>query len=229
MKTIGLVGGTSWESTAEYYRILNQETNKRLGKLHSAKIILYSVDFEPLVQLAAKGDIEDMAALVIEGAKKVERGGADFLLLCANTLHKVAPEIQKNIGIPLLHIVDCVAQKINGQKLKKVALLGTAITMEDGFYQERMKQFGIETIIPEKEEREFIHASIFKELCLGKLKSETKQKYLTLIEGLIKKGVEGIILGCTEIPLLIQGKDCKAPLFDTTKIHALAAVREALQ
>lgn len=176
MKTIGLVGGTSWESTLEYYRILNQETNKRLGKLHSAKIVLYSVDFEPLVQLAAKGDIEGMAGLVVEAAKKVESGGADFLLLCANTLHKIAPEVQKNITIPLLHIIDATAQEIKRQKLKKVALLGTAITMEDGFYQRRMNEFG-----------------------------------------------------CTEIPLLLQEKYCKISLFDTTKIHALAAVQEALQ
>lgn len=229
MKTIGLIGGTSWESTQVYYRLINQETNKRLGKLHSAQIVLYSVDFEPLVQLASRGDNEGMIQILIEAAKKIEKGGADFLLLCANTIHKFAAEVQKSITIPLLHIVDATAQKIKERKFTKVALLGTAITMQDGFYQAKMKQFGIEVIIPEKEEREFVHESIFKEICLGQLKLETKDRYLKLIERLVEKGSQGVILGCTEIPLIVQQKDTSIPLFDTTQIHAMAAVDQVLK
>jgi len=224
MKTIGLIGGMSWESSAEYYRIINETVKEKLGGLHSAKCIMYSVDFEEVEKLQHEGKWKEATELMIDAAKRIERAGADFVLICTNTMHKMADDVQSSINIPLLHIVDATAEKIISKGLKKVGLLGTKFTMEEDFYKERLRKFGLEIIIPEEEEREIIHTIIFKELCLGEIKESSRKKFKDIIENLISKGAEGIILGCTEIPLLIREKDCSVPVFDTTRIHAQAAV-----
>ena len=224
MKTIGLIGGMSWESSAEYYRIINETVKEKLGGLHSAKCIMYSVDFEEVEKLQHEGKWKEATELMIDAAKRIERAGADFVLICTNTMHKMADDVQSSINIPLLHIVDATAEKIISKGLKKVGLLGTKFTMEEDFYKERLRKFGLEIVIPEEEEREIIHTIIFKELCLGEIKESSRKKFKDIIENLISKGAEGIILGCTEIPLLIREKDCSVPVFDTTRIHAQAAV-----
>ena len=224
MKTIGLIGGMSWESSTEYYRIINETVKEKLGGLHSAKCIMYSVDFEEVEKLQHEGKWKEATELMIDAAKRIERAGADFVLICTNTMHKMADDVQSSINIPLLHIVDATAEKIISKGLKKVGLLGTKFTMEEDFYKERLRKFGLEIIIPEEEERKIIHTIIFKELCLGEIKESSRKKFKDIIENLISKGAEGIILGCTEIPLLIREKDCSVPVFDTTRIHAQAAV-----
>lgn len=229
MKTIGLIGGMSWESTLEYYRIINETIKEKLNKLHSAKIIMYSVDFEEIELLQHKGKWDELGKIMAEIAKTLERAGADFIVICTNTMHKVAQEVEKSVRIPLLHIVDVTAEKIKAQGLKKVALLGTKFTMEDNFYRDRLKKHGIEAIIPEEEERQIVHDVIFKELCLGEIKESSKEKFKKIIDNLAKKGAEGVILGCTEIPLLIKQEDVGLPIFDTTEIHAKAAVERAIQ
>ncbi len=229
MKTIGLIGGMSWESTLEYYRIINETIKEKLNKLHSAKIIMYSVDFEEIELLQHKGKWDELGKIMAEIAKTLERAGADFIVICTNTMHKVAEEVEKSVRIPLLHIVDVTAEKIKAQGLKKVALLGTKFTMEDNFYRDRLKKHGIEAIIPEEEERQIVHDVIFKELCLGEIKESSKEKFKKIIDNLAKKGAEGVILGCTEIPLLIKQEDVGLPIFDTTEIHAKAAVERAIQ
>lgn len=229
MKTIGLIGGMSWESTLEYYRIINETIKEKLNKLHSAKIIMYSVDFEEIELLQHKGKWDELGKIMAEIAKTLERAGADFIVICTNTMHKVAQEVEKSVRIPLLHIVDVTAEKIKAQGLKKVALLGTKFTMEDNFYRDRLKKHGIEAIIPEEEERQIVHDVIFKELCLGEIKESSKEKFKKIIDNLAKKGAEGVILGCTEIPLLIKQEDVELPIFDTTEIHAKAAVERAIQ
>jgi aspartate racemase len=229
MKIIGLIGGMSWESSAVYYKIINETVKKRLGGLHSAKILMYSVDFEEIETLQHAGEWEKAAQYMVNAAQRVEKGGADCVVICTNTMHKMADEVQAAIGIPLLHIADATAEKIVAQKVTVVGLLGTKFTMEKDFYKKRLTQYGITTLIPGDNERAHIHDIIYNELCLGVIKDESKENMKKIIENLVLRGAEGIILGCTEIPLLIQQKDCSVPLFDTTFIHAEAAVDFALQ
>ncbi len=229
MKTIGLIGGMSWESTVEYYRIINEIVKDKLGGLHSAKILLYSVDFEEIAELQHEGRWKELAGIMAEIAKKLEGVGADLLLICTNTMHKMADDVQRQIGIPLLNIIDVTAERIKKLGLRKVGLLGTKFTMEDGFYKDRLaKKHGIEVIIPEEEERQVVHNIIYEELCLGVIKRSSKEEVRRIVGNLISKGAEGIVLGCTELPLLIKQEDCDVPLLDTTRIHAEAAVEYAV-
>lgn len=228
MKTIGMIGGTTWVSTVEYYKIINQEINRRLGKSNSAKIFLYSLnmeEFKPPLDPNEWGNTVDFLTAV---AKRLESVGADCLLLCANTLHMAADMVQKNIQIPIIHIAEVTAKEIEKKEISKVGLLGTKITMEQPFYKNKLAKFGIETLIPDESDRNFIHATIFEELGKEIFKNETKKKYLGIIEKLIVQGAKGIIFGCTEIPLLLKQSDCEVPVFDTMTIHAMAAVEFAL-
>jgi len=229
MKTIGLIGGTTWHSTIEYYRIINETVKEKLGKSHSARCILYSINFEEtVVQNQGRWDV--ISKSFIDITKKLENAGADFLIICANTMHKIADDIENNANIPIIHIADVTAEKIIERGLSKVGLLGTSYTMEEDFYKERLKEkFNIETIIPEKNERDLTNKIILNELTQGKIMQSSKQRYLEIIENLIDKKAEGIILGCTEIPLLIKKDDVDIPIFDTTEIHAKAAVEYALK
>jgi len=229
MKTIGLIGGMSWESSLEYYRVLNETTNARLGGLHSAKCILYSVDFAEIETLQHEDRWQEAAQLMIEAGQSLERAGADFVVLCTNTMHKLADEIQANIHIPLLHITDATAQKIKAAGLRKIGLLGTRFTMEQDFYKGRLiDRFGLDVITPNSPERETIHRVIFEELCLGIVRQDSREEFIRIMDRLVQAGVEGIILGCTEIELLVQDGDSRVPLFPTTQIHATAAVDYAL-
>ena len=229
MKTIGLIGGMSWESSIEYYRILNETTKSKLGGLHSAKCIIYSVDFAEVEALQRQDRWEEAAQLMIAAGQNLERAGADFVVLCTNTMHKLADEIQSNIHIPLLHIADATAQKIKTTGLRKIGLLGTRFTMEHDFYKGRLiDQHGLEVITPNSKDRETIHRIIYDELCLGLVKQESRQQYIQIMEKLVQAGAEGIILGCTEIELLVHDGDSQVPLFPTTRIHAIAAVEYAL-
>ncbi|MFD0693115.1 aspartate/glutamate racemase family protein [Paenibacillus sp. GCM10027628] len=228
MKTIGLIGGLSWESTTEYYRHINRIMNERLGKLHSAKCMLVSLDFEEIAKLQESGEWEDATRIMVEAAQKLEAGGADVIVICTNTMHKMAEAVRASVQIPLLHIVDVTADRIRKQGLRRVGLMGTRYTMEQAFYRERLQMQGIEAIIPESDERDFIHSVLFHELFKGNCNPESKAKFLEIIERLHIEGAEGIILGCTEIPLLIQQEDTLIPLFDTTRIHAEESVEFAL-
>ena len=229
MKTIGLLGGMSWESTQGYYRAINEGVREVLGGLHSAKIVLHSVDFEPIEQLQREGDWAGTAKILIEAAKSVEAGGADFLLICTNTMHRVAEDIENALDIPLLHIADATADVLKAQGYGKVGLLGTAFTMEQEFYKGRLKnQFGFEVLVPDDESRALVHRVIYEELCLGKVEQNSKKEYLAIIESLGLQGAEAVILGCTEIGLLISQQDTPVKLVDTTLIHAQQAVTYAL-
>jgi aspartate racemase len=229
VKTIGLLGGMSWESSTEYYRIINQTVNRKLGGHHSAKSVMYSVDFEEIKKLQHHDKWDEATELMIRGAQYIEKGGADFLVICTNTMHKMASDIQKEIGIPILHIADATAKRIKDQGISRVGLLGTKFTMEEDFYKGRLiDNFNLDVHIPSKREREIIHDIIYQELCLGKIEEESKSTYQKIINGLIKDGIEGVILGCTEISLLINQNDISTPIFDTTEIHAQAAVDWAL-
>jgi len=229
MKTIGLIGGMSWESSLEYYRIINEEVKKKLGGFHSGKIVMYSVEFAEIEKLQHEGNWDKATEFMIDAAQKVEKGGADFLLICTNTMHKMAKEVQQNINIPLLHMVDVVAEEIQAKGQKKVGLLGTRFTMEQDFYKGRLlEKHEIEAIIPPLDERKIIHGILYNELCLGEIKKASKDKFGTIINNLVARGAEGIILGCTEIPLLVDQEDFEVPLFDTTTIHARAAVKYAI-
>lgn len=225
MKTIGLLGGMSWESTAGYYQAINQGIKARLGGLHSAKIAMVSVDFEPIEKLQHQGDWQGTADILSKAAQNIEAAGADFLLICTNTMHKVAAEIAEKISIPLLHIADATAQRLVEQGVKKVGLLGTAFTMEQDFYKGRLRDnYGVNVIVPNKQDRQLIHKVIYEELCLGAIQANSKAEYLRIIEQLAEQGAEAVILGCTEIGLLVQQADTKVKLFDTTAIHAQQAV-----
>lgn len=228
MKTIGLIGGLSWESTACYYRYINQGVKTRLGGLRSAKCLLYSFDFSEIVQLQKAGQWQEAAALLAEAAVKLEASGCDVVLICTNTMHTVAEDVQRAVSIPLLHIIDVTANEVKRQSIRKVGLLGTQYTMEQPFYRERLQKLGIEAIVPEKADRNRVHEIIFHELCRGELNPSSKAEYLQIIERLRAQGAEGIIMGCTEIPLLLQEGDGPLPLFDTTYLHARAAVEFAL-
>ena len=230
MKTIGMIGGMSWESSIEYYRIVNEAVKERLGDLHSAKSVMVSVDFAEIEKLQREGRWEQATRAMVAAARSVEAGGADFLIICTNTMHKMAEEVQQGIGIPLLHIADATAEVINTRGLHRVGLLGTRFTMEEDFYRGRLlEKFHLGVLIPEAADREIVHRVIYDELVLGKIQPASKAEYLRIIAGLAEAGAEGIILGCTEIGLLISQADSRLPLFDTTRIHALAAVEYALQ
>ena len=228
MKTIGIIGGMSPESTVLYYQIINRETNRRLGGNRSAKILLDSVDFEEIVRLQKSGDWAAAGNVLAQSARKLEAGGADFLLLATNTMHKVAPAIEQAAGIPLLHVVDATAAAIKRQGLSAVGLLGTRFTMSDGFYTERMAAQGVQTIVPDDEEQDEIHRIIFEELCLNQIKPESAAYFQHVIVRLKDAGAQGVILGCTEICLIVNEKNSPLPVFDSTAIHALAAVDAAL-
>lgn len=228
MKTIGLVGGTTWVSTLEYYKLFNQKVNKALGSDHSARIILYSVDFEDVMRFKAEGRDDALRKMMLEAANAVDYAGADCLLLGANTMHMMAEFIAERISIPLIHIGEETAKAIEKSELRKVGLLGTKITMERDFYRDKLKQYNIESIIPGDTEREYINKSIFEEFSKEIFTDQAKQKYREIIDSLVQEGAEGIILGCTEIPLLLDQKDFDIPLFNTTEIHAEAAVQFAL-
>lgn len=228
MKTIGLLGGMSWESTLGYYRAINEGIKNTLGGLHSAQIVMYSVDFEPIEKLQHAGDWEGTARILSVAAKSIQAAGADFLLICTNTMHKVAPEIAAVIQIPVLHIADATAETLINERIKTVGLLGTAFTMEQEFYKGRlMNNYGLEVIVPNEKDREIVHKVIYQELCLGYIESNSKAEYLRIIDALAAKGAEAVILGCTEIGMLINQADTKVRLLDTTAIHAQQAVKSA--
>lgn len=229
MKTIGLLGGMSWESSLEYYRIINQLVKERLGGLHSAKCLLYSVDFHEIETLQAQGGWDEAGLILAEAAAGLEKGGAEFLLICTNTMHKVAPTIQSRINIPLLHIADPTARAVLSAGIGTIGLLGTRFTMQEDFYKGKLVQdHGLDVVIPNADDIQTVDRIIFEELCLGQIKPESKKQYLEIIDRLAKAGAEGVILGCTEIGLLVKPKDCIFPVFDTTHIHAEAAVDFAL-
>jgi len=230
VKTIGLIGGMSWESSIEYYRIINETTRTKLGGLHSAKSLMYSVDFAEVEILQHQGKWAEAADMLVDAAKRLESGGADFIVLCTNTMHKVAEEIQASVQIPLLHIADATAQVVKDSGIRAIGLLGTRFTMEEEFYKGRLsQQYGLQVHIPNAQEREVIHRVIYDELVVGEIKQHSKEQYLGIIERMLAQGVEGVILGCTEIGLLIHKQDSRVPLFDTTRIHAEAAVEYALK
>jgi aspartate racemase len=230
MKTIGLLGGMSWESTISYYRAINEGVKSVLGGLHSAKIVMYSVDFEPIKKLQHAGDWQGTAKILCDAARKVESAGADFLLICTNTMHKVAPEIENSMQIPLLHIADATAEILVQNGVKTVGLLGTAFTMEQDFYKGRLiERHGLKVLVPNKQDREIIHSVIYTELCLGKVMPGSKAEYLRIIALLASEGAEAVILGCTEIGMLINQTDTVVQLYDTTAIHAEMAVKYAIQ
>lgn len=229
MQTIGLLGGMSWESSLGYYQKLNQGIRQRLGGLHSAQIAMYSVDFAPIERLQHQGDWQGAAQLLIQGARAVEAAGADFLMICTNTMHKVAPEIQASIAIPLLHIVDALAAHLHSQNISAVGLLGTRFTMQDSFFRQRLQQqFGIRVLVPSGPDAEVVHRVIYEELCQGRIDEQSREKYLSIINQLSEMGAQGIVLGCTEIGLLLRQHHCAVPLFDTLDIHVDAAVQKAL-
>ena len=229
MKTIGLIGGMSWESSLEYYRIVNETVKEKLGGLHSCKCLMYSVDFGVIEALQHQNKWDELTKLMIEAAQNLKHGGADFIVICTNTMHKMAPEIEHATGLNVLHIADVTGAAISKNQIQKVGLLGTRFTMEGDFYKKRLKDnYDIEVIIPEDADRQIIHDIIYNELCLGLIKYDSRQKYINIINKLCANGAEGIILGCTEIPLLIKQSDVLIPVYDTTKIHAESAVDFAL-
>ena len=233
MKTIGIIGGVSWVSSIEYYRLMNEMVNKQLGGLHSAKILMYSIEFGNFSdeeRLAEKGDWSLLNRTMIDAAQRLKRGGADFIVIASNTLNSRADDIQEKVQIPVLHIADATGEKVNKSGIKTVALLGTKYTMEQNFYRDRLeKKYGLMVITPNETEREYINSVIFDELCAGKMYNESRERFVQIINRLVDEdGVQGVILGCTEIPLLIKQRDVKVPIFDTMTIHAEAAVKYAL-
>lgn len=231
MRTIGLIAGMSWESSAEYYRILNEEVARRLGGLHSAKIVMVSIDFARLEAQQTSGRWDEAAADLVQVARQLEAAGAECVLICANTMHIAAPAVQAAVSIPLLHIADAAGERARAAGLSRVALLGTRYTMEEGFLKDRLRErFGLEVLIPPETKRGQVHRVIFEELVLGKILPQSKETYLRIIDDLVKQGAQGVILGCTEIGLLIQQSDRpNVPFFDTVRVHAEAAVDWALQ
>ncbi|HSO45530.1 MAG TPA: aspartate/glutamate racemase family protein [Rhodoferax sp.] len=228
MKTLGLIGGMSWESTVPYYRQINEAVKAQLGGLHSAKIILYSVDFAEVEHLQSSGQWQTAGALLADIAKKLEQAGADALVVCTNTMHKVADAITEAVDIPLLHIADPTARAIQQAGHTTVGLLGTRFTMEQDFYRQRLEQHGLTVLTPAPADRERVHQIIYQELCLGQVRNASRQAYLQVIADLGARGAQAIILGCTEIAMLIQPEDCSLPLFDTTALHARSAAHWAM-
>lgn len=224
-KTIGLIGGMSWESSAQYYRIINQEVRRRLGGVHSARSLMFSVDFGEIERLQHDGQWTALAAEMIDAAQRLERGGADIVLICTNTMHRMAGEVASNISIPLLHIADPTAEKIKAAGFERIGLLGTAFTMEQEFYKGRLTdKFGLDVLVPNDADRAVVHDIIYRELVAGQVLSASRDAYRDIIARLVDRGAQAIILGCTEIMLLVQPEDSPVPLFDTTTLHALAAV-----
>lgn len=228
MKTIGMIGGMSWESTVTYYRIANEVVKKELGGLHSAKILLYSLDFAEIEACQAGDDWDRSADILSEAAENLERAGADYIVICTNTMHKVVPQIEKRIRIPIIHIAEATAEVLCRRQIKKVALLGTKYTMTQDFYKEKLTDAGIEVLIPGEKEIETVNDIIYSELCRGIVSEESRQRYLSIINQLAAAGAQGVILGCTEIGLLINQKDTGLPVFDTTQIHAAKAARMSI-
>ena len=227
MKTIGLLGGMSWESTAHYYRLLNQGINQRLGGLHSARIAMVSVNFAPLEQFMRQGDWPECGRVLVQSARRVEAAGADFLLLCTNTMHKLAPAIAEAISIPLLHIADATARAIEAQHFETVGLLGTRFTMEENFYRDRLRDHGLRVLIPSAPDRQLVDRIIFDELCRGIVKHRSREHYLRIMAEMAEQGAEAIIAGCTEIGMLVSPEQTPLPLFDTTAVHVDEAIRLA--
>jgi aspartate racemase len=226
---IGLIGGMSWESSAEYYRIINREVRDRLGGVHSARILMWSVDFGEIEHLQHQGDWDELTARMIDAAVRLERGGADFVVLCTNTMHRMADDVAVATRIPLLHIADPTAEKIKAAGFRKVGLLGTAFTMEQDFYKGRLEElFELEVLVPEIDDRRVVHDIIYKELVAGEVRPKSRTAYREIIARLVARGAQAIILGCTEIMLLVSEADSAVPLFDTTTLHALAVVDRAL-
>lgn len=228
MKTIGLIGGMSWESTVSYYKIINETVKEQLGGLHSAKILLYSVDFAEIEKCQASGEWEKSGEILAEAAHNLEKAGADFIVICTNTMHKVVSIIQKKIRIPVLHIAEATAQELKKDNIKKVALLGTKYTMTQDFYKDKIQENQIEVIIPEEKDIEFVNHVIYDELCLGVINEDSRKEFKRIIEDLKASGAQGVILGCTEIGLLVQQKDSCLSVYDTTEIHARKAALAAL-
>ena len=230
MKTIGLIGGMSWESSIEYYRIINEAAKARLGGLHSAKSLMVSVDFAEIEVLQHQGRWMEASNMLVKAARDLENGGADFIVLCTNTMHKVADDIQAGIKIPFIHIADATALRVKSCGIQKIGLLGTRFTMEEEFYRGRLLQkYGLEVVIPDAQGREIVHKVIYNELVVGRIEQPSRDKYIGIIEQMVDQGVEGVILGCTEIGLLVHQEDSRVPLFDTTRIHAETAVEYALK
>lgn len=229
MKTIGLIGGMSWESTVTYYQLINEAVKKSLGGLHSAKILLYSVDFQEIEECQTRGEWDRSARILGDAAKCLEGAGADCIVICTNTMHKVAPQIKERISIPVLHIAEATAQALIGAGISRVLLLGTRYTMQQDFYKEKLVERGIEVLVPGEADMEIVNRIIFEELCLGVISAESKQEYLRIIEAQRARGAQGVILGCTEIGLLISQADTDLPVFDTTQIHAAAAAQWAVE
>lgn len=229
MKTIGLIGGMSWESTIPYYRIINEEIKEKLGGLHSAKIVLYSVEFDEIEKCQSSGEWEKSGEILGNAARGIENAGADFILICTNTMHKVAPQIASMINIPIVHIADATADELEKRNIKTVGLLGTKYTMTQDFYKQRLIDRGINVVIPDEEGIDTVNSIIYDELCVGKIEDSSREKYKKIIEDLTGKGAEGVILGCTEIGLLIGQSDVSIPVFDTTVIHAKRAAELAME
>ncbi len=229
MKTVGLIGGMSWESTIPYYRIINEYVKEKLGGLHSARIILYSVEFDEIEKCQSSGDWDKSAEILGDAAKKLELAGADFIVICTNTMHKVAPQIREMISVPIIHIADATADELEKAGISKVALLGTRYTMTQDFYKKKLIDRGFEVLIPDESDVEIVNNIIFNELCVGIVKEESRKIYSSVIDKLRDKGAEAVILGCTEIGLLIGRKDSSLPIYDTTLIHALKAAENLLK
>jgi aspartate racemase len=226
MKTAGLIGGMSWESTVSYYRIINQVVGEALGGLHSARMVLYSVDFQEIELLQHAGRWTEAGETLVAAGRAVRRAGADFLVLCTNTMHKVAGQIEASVGLPLLHIADATAARVKAAGARRVGLLGTRFTMEEDFYRGRLERdHGLEVVVPGAGERETVHRVIYEELCRGRVRDESRQECRRIVCGLVGQGAEGVILGCTEIGLLLGPEDAKVPVFDTARIHAEEAAR----
>ena len=228
MKTIGLIGGMSWESTVPYYRLINETIKARLGGLHSAKIVLYSVDFHEIEQWQRVGDWEAAGQSLAQAASALQLAGADFLVLCTNTMHKVASAIEAVVSIPLLHVVDATAADIRAAGFSKVGLLGTRFTMEQAFYTDHLLRCGLQVLTPDQQDRDLVHRVIYQELCLGEIHNDSREAYRRIMADLVEQGAQAIILGCTEIALLVDQNDASVPLFDTTAIHARKAAEMAL-
>ena len=230
VKVIGLIGGMSWESSAEYYRVINETVRDRLGPLYSAKSLMYTVNFHDIERMQHAERWDDAAAVLVDAAERLQRGGADCVVICTNTMHKLADQVEAAVKISLIHIADATAQKIQARKMKKIGLLGTAFTMEQDFYKGRLtERFGLEVIVPEAVERQDVHRIIYDELCQGEVVPDSKARYVEIMDALAERGAEGIILGCTEIMLLVGQEDSPVPVFDTTTLHAVAAVEFALE
>lgn len=230
MKTIGLIGGMSWESSSEYYRIINHTVKEKLGNSHSAKSLMLSVDFEEIKRLMLEDDWDKLKNIMVNAAIQLEKGGADFIVICTNTMHRLVEDIAEKTNLPVLHIADATALKVKEKNIRKVGLLGTKFTMEQDFYKKHLaEKHNLEVIVPNEEDRNTIHDIIFNELCLSQIKKSSKREYIRIINDLKGNGVEGVILGCTEIPLLIKQEDVSIPIFDTTRIHAETAVEFALE